>query len=81
MSAKEIVQEFYKSDALLENERVAKLLHDDVVLEWHSSKGFLKLKRQEIIDLTTEFAKAYVAPLQGGTDHPKKIQHLHETQQ
>ena len=60
MSAKEIVQEFYKSDALLENETVSKLLHDDVVLEWHSSKGFLKLQRQEIIDLTTELGKAYV---------------------
>ncbi len=60
MSAKEIVQEFYKSDALLENETVAKLLHNDVVLEWHSSKGFLKLKRQEIIELTSELSRAYV---------------------
>ena len=60
MSAKEIVQEFYKSDALLENETVCKLLHSDVVLEWHSSKGFLKLNRQEIIDLTNELSKAYV---------------------
>ena len=60
MSAKEIVQEFYKSDALLENETVSKLLHDDVVLEWHSSKGFLKLKHLEIIDLTNELSKAYV---------------------
>ena len=60
MSAKEIVQEFYKSDALLENETVSKLLHNDVILEWHSSKGFLKLNRQEIIDLTNELSKAYV---------------------
>ena len=60
MSAKEIVQEFYKSDALLENERVSKLLHNDVVLEWHSSKGYLKLKRQEIMDLTSELSRAYV---------------------
>jgi hypothetical protein len=60
MSAKEIVQEFYKSDALLEQETVSRLLHNDVVLEWHSSKGFLKLKRQEIMDLTSELAKAYV---------------------
>lgn len=61
MSAKEIVQEFYKSDALLENDTVSKLLHKDVVLEWHSSKGYLKLKRQEIIDLTDELSKAYVS--------------------
>ena len=60
MSAKEIVQEFYKSDALLENETVSRLLHADVVLEWHSTKGFLKLKHQQIIDLTTELGRAYV---------------------
>jgi len=40
MSAKEIVQEFYKSDALLDTETISKLLHKDVVLEWHSTKGF-----------------------------------------
>ena len=44
----------------MENETVSKLLHNDVVLEWQSSKGFLKLNRQEIIDLTTELGKAYV---------------------
>ena len=60
MSAKEIVQEFYKSDALLESDTVSKLLHDDVVLEWHSSSGYLQLKHQQIIDLTTELGKAYV---------------------
>ena len=60
MSAKEIVQHFYKSDALLENETVSKLLHDDVSLEWHSTKGFLKLNRQEIINLTSELSKAYI---------------------
>ena len=60
MSAKEIVQEFYKSDALLESKTISKLLHDDVVLEWHSTNGFLKLKHQDIIDLTTELGKAYV---------------------
>jgi hypothetical protein len=60
MSAKEIVQEFYKSDALLENDTVSKLLHPDIVLEWHSSKGFLKLRYQEIIDLTNELSKAYI---------------------
>ncbi|MGL2963393.1 nuclear transport factor 2 family protein [Flavobacterium sp. RSB2_4_14] len=60
MSAKEIVQDFYKTDALLETETVAKFLHHDAVLEWHSSKGFLKLHRDEIIALTAEMSKAYV---------------------
>ena len=60
MSAKEIVQAFYKSDVLLETEIVAALLHPDVILEWHSTKGFLKFNHQEIIDLSTELSKAYV---------------------
>lgn len=60
MGAKEIVQEFYKSDVLLENESVSKFLHTDVVLEWHSSKGYLKLKHQDIMDLSAELGKAYV---------------------
>lgn len=60
MSAKEIVQAFYKSDVLLETETVAALLHPDVIIEWHSTRGFLKLNHQEIIDLTKELSKAYV---------------------
>jgi predicted SnoaL-like aldol condensation-catalyzing enzyme len=60
MSAKEIVQEFYKSDVLLESDSVSKLLHQDVVLEWHSSKGFLKLHHDDILALSSELSKAYV---------------------
>jgi predicted SnoaL-like aldol condensation-catalyzing enzyme len=60
MSAKAIVQEFYKSDVLLEADKVKSLLHPEVILEWHSTKGFLKLKKNQIIDLSTEFGKAYL---------------------
>ncbi len=60
MSAKEIVQNFYKSDVLLETNTVNEFLHPEVVLEWHSTKGFLKLNHDEIISLTTELSKAYV---------------------
>ena len=60
MSAKEIVQEFYESDVMLEADSVSKLLHPDAVLEWHSSKGFLKLHHDDIIALSAELSKAYV---------------------
>lgn len=60
MSAKTIVQEFYKSDVLLEADKVNAFLHPEVILEWHSTKGFLKLTKNEIIDLTSELGKAYV---------------------
>lgn len=60
MGAKTIVQNFYKSDVLLESDKVNALLHPDVVLEWHSTKGFLKLNKNQIIELSQELSKAYV---------------------
>lgn len=60
MGAKAIVQEFYQSDVLLDADKVKALLHPEVVLEWHSSKGFLKLHKDEIVELSTELSKAYI---------------------
>jgi hypothetical protein len=60
MKAKEIVQNFYKSDVLIEPNSVKEFLHPEVELEWHSSQGFLKLIHQDIIDLSTDLSKAYV---------------------
>lgn len=60
MSAKEIVQNFYQSDVLLETDTVKEFLHPDVVLEWHSTRGFLKLKKSDIVALSNELGKAYV---------------------
>lgn len=60
MTAKKIVQDFYKSDVLLDSERVSNFLHPDVILEWHSSQGYLKLKYDQIIDLSKELSKAYI---------------------
>jgi hypothetical protein len=60
MGAKTIVQNFYKSDVLLESDKVNALLHPDVMLEWHSTKGFLKLNKDQIIELSEGLSKAYV---------------------
>lgn len=60
MGAKAIVQELYKSDVLLDAEKVKSLLHPEVILEWHSTKGFLKLKKDQIVELSTELNKAYI---------------------
>jgi len=60
MSAKEIVQNFYKSDVILEAETVNQFLHPDVLLEWHSTKGFLTLNHDQIIAISAELSKAYV---------------------
>ena len=60
MGAKAIVQEFYQSDVLLDADKVNALLHPEVVLEWHSTKGFLKLNKAEIVELSNELSKAYI---------------------
>jgi predicted SnoaL-like aldol condensation-catalyzing enzyme len=60
MSAKEIVQEFYKYDVMLETETVKHFLHPDVMLEWHTTHGFRVLTLDDIIALSIEMSKSYV---------------------
>lgn len=60
MSAKKIVQDFYKSDALIDTTIMSEFLHPEIIFEWNSTKGFLKLKYDDILSLTEEMSKAYV---------------------
>lgn len=60
MSAKKIVQEFYKSEALINGELMKNFLHPEVVLDWNSSTGFLQLKHKDIMDLTSQMERSYV---------------------
>ncbi len=59
-AAKEIVLEFYKSDALIDTAVMQEYLHDDVKVEWHSSKGFITMNHKDVMALTLELGKAYV---------------------
>jgi predicted SnoaL-like aldol condensation-catalyzing enzyme len=60
MSAKKIVQEFYKSDAFINTEVLKNYIHPEIELDWNSSKGFVKLNYNSIFDLAIELSKAYV---------------------
>ncbi|EIA07532.1 nuclear transport factor 2 family protein [Flavobacterium frigoris] len=60
MTAKEIVQKFYKSDALLDSSVMKEYLHPDVIVDWNSSKGFVQLDFDSLVELSDELAKAYV---------------------
>ncbi len=60
MPAKKLVQQFYKSDALINSEIMDSFLHPEVFLEWNSSKGYVQMKREEILALANELSKAYV---------------------
>jgi hypothetical protein len=60
MTAKKLIQDFYKSDALIDAKIIDTFLHPDVVVEWNSSTGFIQMNRQEILDITDKLNKAYV---------------------
>ncbi|MDI5950960.1 nuclear transport factor 2 family protein [Flavobacterium yafengii] len=60
MSAKEVVQKFYKSDALIDSEVMKDFLHPEVVVEWNSSKGFIQLDYNSLLNLSNDLSKAYV---------------------
>jgi hypothetical protein len=60
MSAKKIVTEFYKSDALIDSNLIKNYLHPEILLDWQSSKGFLQMNYSDIIKLADDLGKAYV---------------------
>ncbi|WP_415060087.1 nuclear transport factor 2 family protein [Flavobacterium sp.] len=61
MTPKELVQSFYDSDALYNSTTLEKFLHPDVILEWNSSKGFLKKNKEELLQLADELKIGYEA--------------------
>lgn len=60
MSAKKFLLDFYKSEAMLDRKAMESYLHPEVVIEWHSTKGFVKMDRDEILNLSDELGRAYV---------------------
>jgi len=60
MTAKEIVQEFYKSDALIDSAILKEYMHPDIIVDWNSSKGFVQLNFTSLVELSDELSKAYV---------------------
>ncbi|MBP1224447.1 nuclear transport factor 2 family protein [Flavobacterium sp. 1355] len=60
MSIKEFVQKFYKSDALIDSEIMKTYLHPEVLVDWNSSKGFIQLDYNSLLDMANELSRAYV---------------------
>lgn len=60
MNAKKLVQDFYKSDALINSEVMKTFLHPEFILEWNSSKGFVKLDTKDLMNYSSELSKAYI---------------------
>ena len=60
MNPKELILDFYKNDLILNKSEVNEFLHPDLIIEWNSSKGFVQLKRDDVLNLSEELGKAYV---------------------
>lgn len=60
MTAKQLVLDFYKNDLLLHKSEVNEFLHEDLIIEWNSSKGFVQMKKQDVLNLSDELSKAYI---------------------
>lgn len=59
MNAKELVSEYYNSGASRTKEGMDRFLHNDLVLQWHSSKGYLQLEKSDVLTLAAELEKSY----------------------
>jgi len=60
MTPKELVLDFYKNDLILKKSEVNEFIHPDLIIEWNSSKGFLQMNRDDVLNLSDELKKAYV---------------------
>ena len=58
--SKKILQAFYKAEALINPELLSEFLHPDVIVEWRSTKGLIKMNYADLVDLATELSRAYV---------------------
>ena len=61
MGAKELVKEYYNSEAYRNAEAMKRFIHNDLVLQWHSSKGYLELDKNDLLALAQELGKSYVS--------------------
>ena len=58
---KELIIDFYNSDALYNSKTLSNYLHEEAVLEWNSSKGFLRKNREELLKAADELKVGYEA--------------------
>ncbi|MDV6167255.1 nuclear transport factor 2 family protein [Flavobacterium sp. DG1-102-2] len=59
MSAKELVTEYYRTEAFRTKETMEQYLHDELLVQWHSSKGYLELEKEDLLALAAELDKSY----------------------
>lgn len=61
MKAKNIVANFYKADLVLDVQALDTFFHPEIVFDWHSTKGFLRYNKKQLLEMSAELSKAYVS--------------------
>lgn len=59
MKVRKFIKEIYESDALYNADLLEQYIHPDITLEWYSSKGFLVMKKKDILLLAKELERTY----------------------
>jgi len=60
MNFKKIILDFYKSEALINPTVLDTYLHNDILLEWNSSSGFIEMNREDLLSLASELSRSYI---------------------
>lgn len=58
-SALEIVRKFYESAGILNKTYCLDVFHEEIQLEWHSSKGHLFLEHTDLLALSKDLKHSY----------------------
>lgn len=58
-SALEIVRKFYESAGILNKTYCLEVFHEDIQLEWYSSKGHLFLEHTDLLALSKDLKHSY----------------------
>lgn len=61
MDTKQLIIEYYKEENFMNSDAMDYFIHNDVEIQWHSSKGFLKLDKFDLQALAKELKKSYSA--------------------
>lgn len=59
MNAKDIVLNFYQSNAILSKSYLQEILHEDMILEWTSSRGKITLDKNDVLAMSKDVRLSY----------------------
>lgn len=57
--AKDIVKEYYGSSAYRDPEKMARFLHDEVQIDWYSTKGYRRMGKADVLSIVGEMQSSY----------------------